>query len=391
MRRLHRWILTACVGSLALGAAGTLLSHDAGAMEWSPGSAGASSLTTTQGVPVLLLEGDAASTGEAMGRLTAEPLRRLIGAIRLGQTFADGDRLARLRAAVPADTVAELTAAAQAAGVEPEALISANLVVDSHCSALAVPPMAGQPLRVARNMDFFPAKLLGPGTVLTVWRRPGRHAVAAAGWPGYAGVVSGMNDTGLSACILLQHGAPAETDGVPLAFRVRQVLETCATVNEAANALATVPPASRHYVLLADATTSAVVWREGSRQRRDDLGAAWLAAANGPRQEGRPQDRRGRCLDGLGATCRATGTAPTDDWMRRSLTASYMKGINAQAMLLTPATRTLDLSTGTGWHPAATNLWHRYDLAAALEGRGPVTVSTLGVVADPLPWGVGTE
>ena len=69
-------------------------------------------------------------------------------------------------------------------------------------------------LRVARNMDFFPAKLLGPGTVLTVWRRPGVRTVIGVGWPGYAGIVSGMNDAGLSVCILLQHGAPAETNGI---------------------------------------------------------------------------------------------------------------------------------------------------------------------------------
>ncbi len=388
MRRpLLRWFALSATAVMVLGLGVALGSAQASALEWSPGTTDHGSLSLSGGAPVLVLEGPPAAQGQAMGTLTDAPLRKLIRVIRLGQVFADGERLKRLRAAVPPAIAEELVAAATAAGVDPEALITANLVVDSHCSALVAPPIGGQPLRVARNMDFFPAKLLGPGTVLTVWRRPGVRTVIGVGWPGYAGIVSGMNDAGLSVCILLQHGAPEEADGIPLAFRLRQVLETCTSVEEAAAALKTQPPASRHYVLLADATTSAVVWREGDRQHRDDPQEGWLMASNGPRQSGLPQDVRGRCLTELGGVCRTSGAPPTEAWLRRALTASYMKGINAQAMILIPERRELQLATGSGWKPAALSPWRTYDLRPLFAREIQVTAQDLGRVEDPLPWG----
>ena len=386
MRRSLRWFVLSATVVMGLGCGLALGSAQATALEWSPGSTDHGTLSTTRGAPILVLEGSPEAQGKAMGLLTEAPLRKLIRVIRLGQVFADGERLKRLRAAVPPAIAEELTAAARTAGVDPEALITANLVVDSHCSALVAPAAAGQPLRVARNMDFFPAKLLGSGTVLTVWKRPGVRTVVGFGWPGYAGIVSGMNDAGLSVCILLQHGAPAEADGVPLAFRLRQVLESCASVDEAAAALKAQPPASRHYVLLADAKTSAVVWREGNLQHRDNPQDGWLTASNGPRQSGLPQDVRGRCLTGLGGTCRATGAPPSDAWLRRTLTASYMKGINAQAMVLVPERRELQLATGSGWKAAALSDWRTYDLQPLFAQEVRVEAKDLGRVEDPLPW-----
>ena len=51
--------------------------------------------------------------------------------------------------------------------------------------------------------------------------------------------------------------------------------------------------------------------------------------------------------------------------MRQVLTASYMPGINAQAMVFEPATCTLEVALGTGSEPAATSRWWRVSLTAA--------------------------
>src|SRR5581483_1023626 len=91
----------------------------------------------------------------------------------------------------------------------------------------------GAPLLVGRNLDFAPANVLGPKTLVTLYRPQGQHAFVSIGWPGFAAVASGMNDQGLVAAILVNSAAKPRGEGVPLGFLVRRLLEECSTVAEA--------------------------------------------------------------------------------------------------------------------------------------------------------------
>src|SRR6185436_5650885 len=129
--------------------------------------------------------------------------------------------------AIADDHRAELRAFARAAHIDAGALQRANLVVDTSCSALVrlADPATGQPLMVARNMDFFPAAVLGRATLVSVMRPTGKQAFASVGWPGYNGVISGMNARSLSACILLNYASGQARAGTPIAYRAREILE----------------------------------------------------------------------------------------------------------------------------------------------------------------------
>src|SRR5690606_20436751 len=117
---------------------------------------------------------------------------------------------------------AEIAATAAASGLAEAKLATAHLVIECMCSAIAVLPDQDRPLRVARNMDFFPADLLGAQTLVQVWRPDdGRRAVASIGWPGFSGVISGMSDAGLSACILLNFAGAGMPPAEPLPLVAR--------------------------------------------------------------------------------------------------------------------------------------------------------------------------
>jgi hypothetical protein len=217
-------------------------------------------------------------------------------------------------------------------------------------------------------------------------RAAGKHVVIAIGWPGYTGVVSGMNDAGVTACILLNlHGGGASQNmGTPLGYRVRTLLEGSATFDEAVAAFTAAPVGSDNYVVLSDATHAAVVWQDGQQFKRVDPKADWLFCTNGDQVAalGGPTDARGRWLRTLAAAT-TTGDAT---WMHTALAAVYLTGQNAQAMVFVPAERRLHLATGSAGRAAALALWRDVDLAPLFAGSDitDAEVMVLGTVT-PVP------
>jgi hypothetical protein len=294
-----------------------------------------------------------------------------------------------LIAGIPADQRDELGALAAVAGLPEDQLLAANVTVDAWCSALVRGGRLGgglggegEPLRLARNMDFFPAEVIGPNTVVAVVRPRGRYAFASIGWPGYVGVVSGMNEHGLVACILLRYGAESPRLGLPMASRVRQILERSANLEEALVQHAA-PVASGHYLLLADAQSAAIAWHQQGGLEAHRLRSGWLCCDNDERACGLGMGERAVALGRLAAGLKSDAEADAQ-WMRRALGASYQNGVNAQAMVFTPAERGLQLALGTALKPAALGNWWELDLRGALAGAGLSTVAARGL-PKPLP------
>lgn len=300
-------------------------------------------------------------------------------------------RTAALVAAVPAEQRTELTALAAVCGSRVEPILRANVLVDSCCSVLVAPVVSGGsaacPLRLVRNMDFFPADVIGPATVVKRYRPEGKLAFVSIGWPGYAGAVSGMNEAGVVACVLLQHGSGTRPTGTPVCFRLRTIRENTSDLESAIAAFAAPPVvASGHYALLADARGAAVVWQDDHQVIRHDPSSGWLAASNGPRRNRLPDDPRGRWL--LRQITALGGDAPDAAWLRRVATAVGQRSTTAQSMLWEPATRTLELATGSARRPAAWEVWRRYPLGEWLEGGDAPLAEVLGR-PDPLPHFLG--
>lgn len=359
------------------------------------GTRGRASLVRREGLTLLEAEGDPEAIGADAGALLALPTRRLLRLMGLFPPVV-WSRLTRraqaLGASVSAPHRAECEAWARVAGVAPATLLAANAIVDTCCSALVAMSDGTRPLMVARNMDFFPAAPLGRATCLSLLRPRGALAVAAIGWPGYGAVISGLNEAGLSACILLNYASSSPTrkaaggaSGTPIAYRVRELLERARTVDEAAALFAAAPVASSHYLLLADAHQATLTWQHGGTTHRHDPHDGWLACSNGRRDAGRAlaDDDRGRCLLRLAA---AADPASVDDaWMRGATTATYLAGINAQAMVLIPQRRTIQVAVGSARAPAATARWVEIDLTAAFAGS-PLADCPVRSLAPPAPW-----
>jgi hypothetical protein len=339
------------------------------------------------GVSVLSLVGDPTALGRQAGELLAPQTQVMLTALSLHPAMTGmlraGDADQRI-AAIPPEYRDEITAWAKAATCDVGTLLRANLAVDVLCTAVVRLPEAGneRPLMIARNMDFAPAQLLGPKTVLIARRPTGRRASVSIGWPGYAGVVSGMNDAGVSACLLLNHAATPNSSGDSLGFRLRAILDQAGSLQEALALFSATPTGSSNYVLLADATSSAVVWWGGDAVQRMEPKDGWVLCTNAhidPASR-RPTDIRGQRAHEL----TRERSDPDIDWMKGMLSATYMPGINAQAMVLVPATRAIHLAIFDG-KAAALSAWHAFDGAALMAGSAldQVNVTTDKAISEP--------
>ncbi len=216
------------------------------------GRSGDAELKYINGLPVLTVSGTPEEIGRQKADLTADVAKTLADyPRRLLERSSRKDRMPKylemskvLARQLPADYRDELRTFAERSGVDRDMGVLANTLADIYrdisCSALIVEPeksATGGPL-FGRNLDFYTLGLLDKYSLVTVHRPKGKHAFAAVGFPGLFGCLSGINDAGLALAVhevFLSHdGAPIfNPKGMPYAFCFRQMLEQCATIEEA--------------------------------------------------------------------------------------------------------------------------------------------------------------
>jgi predicted choloylglycine hydrolase len=244
------------------------------------------------------------------------------------------------------------------------------------CSTVTLPAAAAPDgvARFGRNLDFPSFDVADKSSVVLVYRPAGHYAFASVAWPGMVGVLSGMNEHGLTlANMEVKRGARVPS-AMPYTLLYRSVLERCKTVDEAVEFLRATPRQSANNLMLMDAsgaravvelTPDAVTVRPG----RDD---AALISTN--HQRGEAADKPGRCrrYDFLNRTSKAK-FGKLDEAGVESLLAGVGQGKKTlQSMVFEPANQVIYLSTGKN---AATGEFRRLDLRKHFEGAADRTAA----------------
>jgi hypothetical protein len=169
----------------------------------------------------------------------------------------------------PADHRKEFEAAAKEAKLDRDFLVLINTAFDVvsmfACSTMIVEPerSATGAIVFGRNLDLPPFAYLHELTMVTVYRPKGKHAFASVGFPGVMGVISGMNDAGLSLAVneIIQSkdgAAKFNPLGTPKLLLLRRVLEECTTLDEAEKLLKSSTRTGMIAVTMADKNGGAV-------------------------------------------------------------------------------------------------------------------------------------
>ena len=336
-------------------------------------------LTHVGGVPVLVVAGSPEQIGRQSARLALEPARRLLdypldylhGRVRVPLLPRLLWRLmqrpcAKLFANIPEAQRRQIEAAASA-GFDRTKLVAANTLFDLYraglrplfgCSSWVVLPDQSESgnLLFGRNLDFFPLGYLHDYSLVTVVRPEGKLAFASLGFPGYAGVFSGMNEAGLSLArnevYTPEIGPTYDPAGVPFGSAIRAVLETCRTAAEATAALGATRHASPSNVVVCDERGGAVVEMAPAGVKVVPLTEQSRACTNHFRHPGwgatsevntyRTRDRL-QALDSLAGGA-GTGVAGVVG----ALHSANAGELTLQTMVFEPAARAVHVAFGAG-------------------------------------------
>jgi isopenicillin-N N-acyltransferase-like protein len=105
---------------------------------------------------------------------------------------------------------------------------------------------------VARAFDFEAGDLLDRDKAVFLIREDGAIPFASVAWPGFAGVVTGMNAEGVVVTVHGGRAREAVAEGIPVAFSLREVLQHAHDTAEAVEILRSQHVMVSHIVFVAD-------------------------------------------------------------------------------------------------------------------------------------------
>ncbi len=123
------------------------------------------------------------------------------------------------------------------------------------CTAFGLGPDAtrdGHAL-FARAFDFEAADVFDRDKTVFIVREEGKIPFASVAWPGFVGVVTGMNAEGVAVAVNGGRAGEPATTGMPVAFSLRETLEQAHDTAEAIAILSRQPVMVSHIVFVGDA------------------------------------------------------------------------------------------------------------------------------------------
>ena len=338
-------------------------------------------------IPVVELSGTSQDMGAAHGRQLGDTIRKLHHDYLTAYFTSPTRRVMAMAAAsafesrVSPEHLAEVNALARESGVEPKQMLLAQCFLDlsamTACSTVTLPADASPDgvARFGRNLDFQGFDVADNATVVFVQRpADGRNAFAAVGWPGMIGVLSGMNEHGLSLANMEVKRSMRLPSAMPYILLYRTVLERCATVDEAVALLERTPRQTANNLMLMDAAGNRAVVEitpDKVYVRRAEAKRALISTNH--HRGGRSWDAPGYCrrYDSLmNASKRLYGQIDAKALEAMLVDASQGK-MTLQSMIFEPSNRVLYLSAGSD---AARGTFHRLDLKP-LFATGDAAVS----------------
>jgi hypothetical protein len=325
-------------------------------------------------VPIIVLRGSSADLGEQHGEQLNEPIHLLHDKYLTVFVKNQMQRYLAIGAAKLFENQllpphqAEVAALAKGTGIDENETMLGQCFLDlsrmAACSTMTFPASASPDhvARFGRNLDFFSLNVADKYTTLFIVKPDdGRYAFASVGWPGMIGVLSGMNEHGLSLANMEVTRQPRLPQAMPYTLLYRTILEKCRTVDEAVALLQKTPIQTANNLMLMDAAGNRAVAElspdTGVHIRRG-LPSAVLISTN--HQRNQDQDTPGRCwrYDYIHKTA-ASEFGHVDIPSINEMLAHTGSKITLQSMIFEPANRVIYLAAGTD---AAHREFSRLDL-----------------------------
>ena len=324
-------------------------------------------------IPIIEMAGTGEQMGTQHGRQLGATIRDLHDKYLKAYFSSEGQRVLAMTAAaafeqrITPEHMAEIRALAKASGVDPRQMLLAHCFLDlspmTACSTVTLPASASPDglARFGRNLDFPSFDVADKLSIVQVYRPHGRHAFMAVGWPGMVGVLSGMNEHGLTVANMEVTRGMRLPPAMPYILLYRTVLEQCRDTNEAIELIKRTPRQTANNLMVMDAAGDRAVIEitpQLVRVRRapDDKPLISTNHQRGPDLQTTGRCERYDCL--LAESVRRRGKV--DEKALEAMLAEASQGKRTlQSMVFEPSNRVVYLSTGKD---AARKRFYRLDL-----------------------------
>jgi isopenicillin-N N-acyltransferase-like protein len=323
--------------------------------------------------PIVELRGDGAQLGDQQGQQLGGQIRFLIQNYLNVYLKTDAQRFAAAGAAMlyeaqlPQSYRDEIASLASAAQIDEKQAMLAQCFLDltpmTACSTITLPSQASPDAvpRFGRNLDFTALNVADKNTVVMIFHPTGKYAFAAISWPGMIGVLSGMNEHGLSLACMEVTRSPRWPSAMPYTLLYRSILERCRSVDEAIALLQTTPRQTANNLMLMDAAGNRAVIEitpEKIVVRKSDDRHALISTNH---QRGQDWQTPGRCwrYDTLHEMSESEFGSIDEKTIEKMLAATAQGNDTLQSMIFEPGNRVIYLATGAN---APSHKFHRLDL-----------------------------
>ena len=331
-------------------------------------------------VRIVELNGTATELGQSYGKQLSKPIHYLFDHYLKPYFTSEMQRFLALTAASGFETKLspehreEVKALAKQTELDEREMMLAQCFLDlspmTACSTITLPAEASPDhvARFGRNLDFASMNVADKQTVIMIYRPAGRYQFAAVSWPGLIGVLSGMNEYGLTLANMEVDRSAGLPVAMPYTLLYRTVLERCRTVNEAIHLLETTPRQTANNLMLMDAAGDRAVVEitpEAIVVRRGKEGSSLISTNH---QRAQDMDSTGRCwrYDYLHKSSGET-FGKLDVKGVESMLGHVAQGESTlQSMVFEPANRVLYLAVGKN---APTRGYSRLDLKPYFAGQ----------------------
>ncbi|RME87242.1 MAG: hypothetical protein D6785_02275 [Planctomycetota bacterium] len=327
------------------------------------------SFTLEKGIPVLRVFGNPYEMGYQQGKLVGKQIK-ILNQFYLDLLMDTKKKkkpafafIKKLEPYIPKDYKEEMKGIADGAGIPYEEVLFGHTFLDLFhsqivaCSTVGIMPfrsVTGETL-FGRNLDFPSLGFVHKFSIIIVYHPKGKPVIVSVGWPGLGGVLTGMNEYGLSLGMMSIQFEDFHWGGFPMFWLFRHILETCKTVPEAIKLLQKTRLSVASNLMLADPKSLAVAeLLPSNKQFRFPSQQGVIHSTNHFQH---PKIRKfipsGTYFSSFVRShiiSHTLGKAPQKvDWkfVRKILQKVCIKGINLQSMVIVPSRKAFYLAIGS--------------------------------------------
>ena len=226
------------------------------------------SLQLIDGVALVHVRGSHREMGRALGNLVGvQAYETFHSYMRCFAPDFNGDlKLAReMEPNLPEWMREEMRGFSETSELTYDEMLVGQCFLDIHkvaaCSTIAAHDSMTQTgeILMGRNLDFPSLSIAHEANLVVVYEPDDGPRYAGVTWPGFLGILTGINDRGLALSMMLVYGHQRREhlDGLPFPTLFCQLLKECGTVREGDAVLQTKPHCTATNLILADATRTA--------------------------------------------------------------------------------------------------------------------------------------